>query len=302
MLMSGEATARAALARTALGVAAAPIDRAFQRAERRRIREAQPSERPLLLIVGAPRSGTTLVAQTVVHHLPVSFPNNVSALFPRSPITAQLRFAPRRNGRVPRHNSDDRSYYGQTRRFRDHNDAFHLWDRWLGGERYAVPDTISERVVAEMRAFFDAWRSAFDEPFVNKNNRNTDCMAALAAALPEARFLVVRRDRDETARSLLTARRLVHGDVRCAWGLRSRDASDVGDAERAVAEQLDEIERRLEHSLLAIAPERVSKIEFASFCANPVAGVHAAAELLDLARPETTIPPILRPNPRRDSP
>lgn len=245
----------------------------------------------MLLVVGPPRSGTTLVYQTLVRRLPVSFANNLSALFPRAPISAQLLFS--RYGRST--GADLRSYFGQTRSLFDANDAFHLWDRWLGTERYRAPDHIEPSAAREMRLFFDAWRSRFPAPFVNKNNRNTDCIDLLAAALPEARFVVVRRDPLETLQSLLKARRVVQGDVGRGWGLRSRDAQGSGTraAVEAVCDQLVEIEQRLRAQCAAIAPSRRFEVSYARFCTAPEEVVSAAGELIGVTPAAgTTTPPI----------
>jgi hypothetical protein len=232
----------------------------------------------MLLIVGPPRSGTTLVYQVAVRRLPVSYPTNLSALFPRAPITAQRAFL----HRTSRSREAPRSYYGQTRRMADANDAFHLWDRWLGSQRYTGPGHIEPDAVAAMRRFFDAWHSVFPTPFVNKNNKNTDSLALLAAALPNARFLVVRRDPLETLQSLLVARRVVQGDASRAWGLRSRDADDndaLGPV-AAVCDQLIEIEERLRADLATVDGARYLEVTYAQFCDDPDAVIEAAGALV----------------------
>jgi hypothetical protein len=292
MMTAPEPAARAALGRAALEVLAKPLDLALEPFEQRLIERAPPSDQPMLLIVGPPRSGTTFVYQTLVRRLPLSYATNLSALFPRSPISAQSRLA---RGRKTK-STDVRSYFGQTRGLLDANDAFHLWDRWLGIERYRAPDRLSPTSVYAMRRFFDAWRHRFPAPFVNKNNRNTDCMRVLADSLPEARFLVVRRDPLETLQSLLMARRVVQGDVRRGWGLRSNDAEgdDETAATEAVCDQLVQIEQRLRADCAAIAPTRLVEVTYADFCAAPEEVVRAAAGLVGV----TPRPGIATPTPR----
>jgi hypothetical protein len=137
-------------------------------------------------------------------------------------------------------------------------------------------------------------------PLVNKNNRNTDCIELLASALPSAHFLLVRRDRRATETSLLRARRLVHGDVRHAWGLRSRDALDADDARAAVSEQLDTIEARVAAARLVLPTDRITVVDFESFCTDPTDVVARCAARLGVAPPERPIPEFrLEPGPRR---
>lgn len=266
MLRDANPTARRALLRAALGVGLVPLDRVWARSEAARLAAAPADDAtPLLLVVGAPRSGTTFVAQTLVHGLDVSFPSNLGAAFPHAPITAQLRL-----GRPPaRSGLGRRSYYGQTPGWHDHNDAFHLWDRWLGAERYRPTVGLDATATAGLRRFVAAWHHAFGRPLVSKNNRNTAVVPELAGALPSARFLVVERARDEVHASLRRARALVHGDVRRAWGLHARDASDAADVDRAIGEQLDRIDADLTAARAAVPTARLLHVDFAAVRADP---------------------------------
>jgi hypothetical protein len=69
MLRSGDRAARGALVRELSGVALLPLDRALAIAERRRLRTAPDVIQPLVFVVGAPRSGTTLVYQALARFL-----------------------------------------------------------------------------------------------------------------------------------------------------------------------------------------------------------------------------------------
>jgi Sulfotransferase family len=289
MLTDDNPTARRALARAAAAPLLRPVDAMLGREERRRLASAAPSSSaPMMLVVGAPRSGTTLVAQTLVHQLRVSFPTNLGAWFPTSPISAQRRFGrPLRASRT-----DRRNYYGQTPGLHDHNDAFHLWNRWLGSDRYRA-GPLSDAATTDLRRFFAAWHATFRDPFVNKNNRNTDALVELADALPRATLLVVERDHDAVARSLITARRLVHGDEQRAWGLLARDATSPTDVAHAVDDQLAAIERRIDDALGIIDTTRIMRVRFEEFCADPDRLVAAIAARLATERIQSSTPPIL---------
>jgi LPS sulfotransferase NodH len=304
MVGSRDPAALATLARTVATVVAKPLDIVLRRGERRITADPPPSHEPMLFIVGAPRSGTTLVYQVLARHLPVSYPTNLSALFPSSPISAQQLFG-RWLRRTPRGVG---SFYGNTRSLRDVNDGFHIWDRWLGPERYTGRDSIGADERAEMRRFFDAWRALFAQPLINKNNRNTDSMAIIADVFPEAHFLVVRRDPLCTLQSLVVARQVVQGTGRHGWGLHSRDAAsdNIADVIDAVCDQLVEIERRLCDGCAAITPERLLEVSYEAFCADPRPVVLDVAERLgveprlDRLQPlEVRTPDLADPNLRR---
>ena len=290
MLADDNPTARRALARAAAAPAVRLVDAALAPSERRLLaRNAPASDAPMLLIVGAPRSGTTLVAQALAHRLRVSYPTNLGAWFTNAPIAAQRRF-----GRpLPTLRTDRRNYYGQTPGLHDHNDAFHIWNRWLGSDRYRA-NRLSADAATDVRRFFGAWHATFTYPFINKNNRNTDAMIDLAHALPNARFLIVERDHDAVARSLIVARRLVHGDERRAWGLLARDATDDADVPRAVDQQLAAIDARIDDALASIDSTRIMRVRFEEFRTDPDVLIAAVAERLGTEQMPGSAPPILR--------
>ena len=272
ILRSGDPVARAALVREVSTVALSPLDRCLEIAEARRMRSAPSSMLPLVLIVGSSRAGTTFMYQALARYLPVTYFTNLSALFPRAPLTASRLFQRRSvTARVTFQN-----YYGNTAGLDGPNDGFHVWNRWLGTERYRAPQTIAEDAIASMRQFFAAWTETFGRPLLNKNNRNADCVALLGHVLPEAFFVVVRRDPVNLAQSLLIARQHVQGDKRRKWGLRSSDQQNDTDPlgyVDSVCRQIVEIERKLREDCGTLSASRFMDVQYERFCENPAAHI-----------------------------
>jgi hypothetical protein len=277
MLRSGDRAARAALVRAVLAVLATPLDLALRPLEARRLRAARPTGLPLVFIVGAPRSGTTLVYQTLARYLPVGYFTNLNALFPRSPIASAALLDRFRSRRRP----DFHSYYGNTAGLAGPNDGFHVWDRWLGCDRYRAPQQLGDAAIRSMRTFFDAWLTASGRPLLNKNNRNTDCVSLLGAALPDARFIEVRRDPVYVAQSLLLARQRIQGSKAIGWGLRSRDhdpADGAGAYVDDVCDQVFAIDTRLREDRARLGRGRFIEMSYERFCADPAGHVRLVFE------------------------
>jgi hypothetical protein len=277
MLRSRDPAARSALLRAAAEVAMAPLDWAMSGVEASR--QAYDDELlPIVLIVGLPRSGTTVVYQRLAACLPFSYFDNWSALFPRSTITGSALRGPERR----RADHAVRSYYGNTPGPDGVNDAFHVWNRWLGDDRYAVPEVLDAAVREDMRRFFAAWFRLHRRPLLNKNNRNSLCIDVLAAALPTAYVVTVRRNPVFVAQSLLKAREVVQGDRRRGWGLGAHDGGYPRDADPLVdvANQVRYCERELERHLGRIPAGRRMEIAYEDFCADPVRPVLAVWERL----------------------
>ncbi|MEP3478056.1 MAG: sulfotransferase [Fuerstiella sp.] len=264
MLKSGQRAAWAALFREVLGIAAKPIDAVLQFKERKSIETAKTGDLPLLLIVGPPRCGTTLVYQVMSYCLDVSYPTNLGSMFPKSPMTV--------NGLAGKVRADFQSFYGQTARMSGCNDAFHLWNRWLGDDRYVTRTDLSEEQRNEMRKFFGAWSERFGKPILNKNNRNVHCTDYLANALPQARFVGVFRDPVCVARSLIRARQTVQGDRKIGWGLQCQESHCYKDDLGYVQDVCDQVRRNeadLRKQLDGLNDDRVIRIQYEAFCKKP---------------------------------
>ncbi|MGH7701967.1 MAG: sulfotransferase, partial [Gemmatimonadales bacterium] len=167
------------------GALLTPLDLLLQAAERRRYQAAESPRLPMIFVCGPARSGTTLVAQTLMRHLPVAYINNLTAVFPRSPLTANALF-----GRLigpPRISYG--SYYGRTQHWSGPNDGLHLWDRWLGKDRTAIRSSLTEEETTAMRRFFGALEQATGKPLVNKNNSLNACANVVARTLEGSHFL-----------------------------------------------------------------------------------------------------------------
>lgn len=271
MILSGNRAAYGALMRAGLSVAATPLDWALQFKERKLLEQVsldEPAE-PQILIVGPPRSGSTLLYQTMARYADVSYLSNLSDMFPRAPLTAS-RLLRRRRNETKKNFSN---YYGQTAGLGSPNDGFSVWNRWLGRDRYFTPEELKPEEVNEMRRFFAAWSQQFGKPFLNKNNRNAFCMQLLAETLPAARFVIIRRDPIFVAQSLIKARAQVQGSKDRPWGLASTEDHSVAHEPLGyvndVCDQLIKIKNRLQQQQAGVDPARYVEITYESFCKNP---------------------------------
>jgi hypothetical protein len=256
----------------------APVDLAWETLERKRIRTATTSSLPILLIVGVPRSGTTLLYQTLTRFLPTSYFNNFSAVFPRAPITASRMLS---HFNKKRH-ADYHSYYGNTYGWTAPNDGFHVWNRWLGMDRYSVPQQLPLGAQQDMQRFFDAWFSSFPQPLVNKNNRNSACVPLLAEALPNAFFIAIQREPAFVVQSILQAREYIQGSKAIGWGLGSTPVARNTDRSDYVAEACEQVfyvDQKLQHDLDQSARGRSISITYEDFCRAPGATVQHVARV-----------------------
>jgi len=250
-----------------LGLLLTPLDMLLQIAEKRRYCNAPKPKRPLILVCGAPRSGTTLVAQALISHLPVCYFNNLTSVFPRAPIVANLLFG---NPIGPK-TLDYDSYYGKSVSFSGPNDALYIWDRWLGKDRTSIPTALSQSAKEQLSKFFGAYEQAFERPIVGKNNSLNTCAHLIAEVLDSAHFLCMARHPVYLAQSLLKARTDIHGDPNTVYGVfTTTKANDrKTDYIEDVCEQVFFYEQKIKEQQTIIGPERFWIVSYETFCEKP---------------------------------
>ena len=271
MVLSGNRAAYGALARAGLSMGVTPFDWILSGNEQRRMLAADPTNttQPIVLIVGPPRSGSTLLYQVMARYTDVSYFSNRTSLFPRSPITATRLL----QGREQFPGKTFRSFYGQTAGLDSPNDGFEIWNRWLGHDRYRTAEVFDSATEDDIRRFFAAWATAFGRPLLNKNNRNVACLSLLARTLPQARFIIIRRDPYFVAQSLIQARQRVQGTKDRGWGLASRDAHAAANEPFGyvddVCDQIQTIEQELQTHESRVDPARWTRVTYEEFCRQP---------------------------------
>lgn len=270
MLASGNRAAYFTLLREGLSVLLTPVDMLLAPLERRRLKKKESSDLPLILILGGSRSGTTLLYQTLAQYLPVSYFNNLSASFPRAPITGGKWFNWLVSG--SRRKKNFNNYYGSVSGFDGPNDGFHIWNRWLGEDRNAVPDDIPAETLADMQQFLRSWHAAFEKPLLNKNNRNSLCVPLFNRTFPGAFFVEIRRDPVYVVQSLIQSREAVQGSKYVAWGLASTDSTENDDPLSYVDDicrQVHKVEQGLKAERSLVPPEQYIRITYEDFCSDP---------------------------------
>lgn len=232
-------------------------------------------DRAAIFVLGAPRSGTTLAYQLLVEGLDVGWLANAHAARAADVVSVE-RAAPSRD---ERRTADYESTHGDTAGEWGPSEAGEYWYRFFPRTRHqqgasdATPSRTSA-VAAAVRAFADACGTSV----VFKNTLNSLRVPVLAAALPEARFVLVERDLGDNARSLLVGRAR-RGDPNEWWGARPDGADRVADrspAEQVVwqARTVHDIARA---DLAEHAPGRWMRVGYDQLCDDP-RGVLAAVQ------------------------
>jgi Sulfotransferase family len=231
-----------------------------------------------IFVVGAPRSGSTLLYQLLTDRFDVGYLANGHARQPGAPSLVE-----RRRGLVRGRQAelgDYRSSFGGTSGELGPSECGPFWYRFFPRRpHYVAADDFPIGSRRELRAAIGAFVEACDRPIVYKNLYNTARMEAIAAAVPEALFVAIHRDLAANARSLLDGRVHVAGAYDSWWSVEPPGIERLRQlpAHEQVVEQvraLDALVARVEES---IGPERVLHLAYEDLCAEPRAQLDRVA-------------------------
>ncbi|MEW8038043.1 MAG: sulfotransferase [Candidatus Thiodiazotropha sp.] len=239
---------------------------------------------PLILVIGGPRSGTTLMMQWLAASGCFGYPSNLMARFYRAPYIGALIHEMLINPKY-RYKDDfkdiapytmDSSFssdLGKTEGLAAPNVFWYFWRRffdfddctYLDEEKQQAADTLN--FVRELAAV----ESVFGKPFAMKGiivNWNLEFIDRLFSKLL---LIHVRRNPAFQMHSILRARERFRGDRRLWWGFKppQYDALDLDSPEQEVAAQIHYTRSAIDSSFESLADERHMTIDYERFCEDP---------------------------------
>lgn len=266
-----------------------------------------PEELPTLHVIGAPRSGTTLLYQVLASGLDVGYVNNLMAVFWRAPVTG-LRLAKKLG--VDRLESSFASDFGRTRGIEEPHEFGYFWNHHLD-----YPD-LAERGPAHGSTIDWGRLAAVIRNMAHRGGRPMSFkpmllvwhLEAMVEAMPRTCYVWIRRERRTTALSLLKMRRTLFGSDEKWASLRPSEPLDDAAplaAEppwRQVAAQVVLLERTIADAAARLGPDRVLELTYDDLCADPLGVLDATRALMGAHghAPDVTAPGLAPFAPQRN--
>ncbi len=225
---------------------------------------------PIIFILGVPRSGTTLISQAITSFFDVGYVSNLAASFWKAPVCG-IKLAKKLCSTVISA-SNYSSDYGRTAGLLEPHEFGYFWSERLKYSELSNCDDAKTGEIdwSSLMLILREMTNAYGGPFLHKNLLCNWHAGKLAAILPEAFFIVVRRDPSDTALSLLRMRELILGS-RAQWGSAKPAAYSwlkSKDIWTQVAGQVIYLQREVDAQLEQIKPDRILNIDLESFCEN----------------------------------
>jgi hypothetical protein len=231
-----------------------------------------------IFVVGAPRSGSTLLYQLLTDRFDVGYLANGHARRPGAPSLVERRRGLIRGRRGEL--GDYRSSFGGTGGELGPSECGPFWYRFFPRRpHFAAADAFPTASRRRFRAAIGAFVEACGRPVVYKNLYNTARMEAIAAALPEALFIAIHRDLAANARSLLDGRMRIAGAYDTWWSVEPPGIERLLQlpAHEQVVEQVRSLDALVARVEASIGPERVLHLTYEDLCADPRAQLERVA-------------------------
>jgi hypothetical protein len=236
---------------------------------------------PVVVIIGCPRSGTTLASQLLASSGSFAYPTNVLARFAYAPLLGamiqKLLFDPDLgcfNELADIQSAEPfRSVFGRTSGAMAVNQFFHFWRRFVPSP---VPSHLTDEDLARvdltgLRQELAAIESVFEKPFMSKGKLLQFRAHYFATRMPELLFVQIRRRPRFVMQSIIIARRALHGTDRIWWSHRPREFEWLAtmDPAHQVAGQVLYTERAIACELAGVAEDRKLVLDYESLCGKP---------------------------------
>lgn len=172
-------------------------------------------EFPPIFIVGAPRSGSTLLYQIMIASFGVGYLSNLHCLL-YGAVSRVERVFPTPKG----YELLFESRHGKTSGWHAPSECGDFWYRFFRRcPQYVSLAESDPKQLQQLRRAVAAFTSACNKPVLFKNLMNTVRLQPLASALPEALFIVIERNLVANAHSLLAGRKAAYGTYDRWWSL-----------------------------------------------------------------------------------
>ena len=240
----------------------------------------KPLMYPPIFIIGAPRSGSTLLYQVLTDYFEVGYLSNLHSCFYGAPSFAERVFHPLRY-RKP---SDYSSYYGRTYGWTAPSECGEFWYRFFRRTPSYVPlNEVDDKHLRRLRGVVRSLVLSFNKPILFKNLYCSVRVQPIIKALPEALFIVVRRNLIDNSQSLLEGRKSVNGTYEKWFSLEPPEVSQLKllPPHIQVVEQVRSIYRLIDEEATVVGKSRFFEIEYESFCADTLSIISGIKDFIN---------------------
>jgi len=227
---------------------------------------------PAIFVFGLPRSGTTLIYQTISYCLDIGYIDNIAARFWLAPLFGlSLSRSILGNQRDNSFSSD----YGKSVHPAGPHEFAYFWQHWLKIRkiedmiRFGKPN--ADINWNALKQIINSMQNFFKTGIVFKTNYVANYIEQFAATFSMPVFIYCRRYPEDVALSILKARNEYYGNNEAWWATYSEDYKKIKTKPYYVqiAGQVLGLQKTYERELLKVDDCSI-EIEYQDFCNRPL--------------------------------
>lgn len=220
-----------------------------------------------IFIIGAPRTGSTILYQAITNSYDVAYIDNIACGWHRN-LRFGMWLSDRKYGSKPHHNFE--ADHGNTSRFGGHapSECGGFWYRWLPKDRHFIDySDITPVMIRELQSEIAGVSSCLKKPIIFKNLNAGQRLRLISQAFPGAKIIFVRRDPRFVIRSISRARQRVGVPESQWWSIMPRNVGallSLPELEKCAA-QVYYLEKQIEDDLELFPPENIKEVHYRDF-------------------------------------
>lgn len=217
-----------------------------------------------VFIVGAPRTGSTILYQALTNSYDFLYIDNLACAWNKN-LRFGIWLSRKKFGANPHNNFE--SEFGSTRKFGGHapSECGQFWYRWLPSDYHFIDNQdITPEMVRGIKDEVLGASAHLGRPLLFKNLNAGQRLRLIHRAFPKAKIIFVRRDPRFVVRSILSARSKLNVPPGQWWSIKPPNFSKLTilpELEMCAA-QVFYLERQIETDLSLFPEENVRQVHY----------------------------------------
>ena len=224
----------------------------------------KPLEHSPVFIIGAPRTGSTILYQVITNIFDVLYIDNLVCRFKNNFIYGFWLSKKLTKNRA--HNCNN-SYHGNTENsgLRAPSECGKYWYRWLPKDHHFIDyDDITEKMVKEIKEEITAVSNYFEKPIVIKNLNAGQRIRLLSQCFPDAKYIYIKRDPLMTAQSIYKSRIKLGIPDNTIWSVLPKNFKEIEKLEltELIVKQIYFLEKQINMDLKIIEKKNIYVVNY----------------------------------------
>jgi len=232
---------------------------------------------PVIFIIGAPRSGTSLLYEILVRRYKFSYISNLAQKFNETPVAATKLGIKIINKWHQQSKDSYNSNYGNINGWGAPSEGGMIWNRWFPENHYLDGTSIENFNSSLVQKTIYGLAAAMNGPFINKNVMHSVHIRLLNILFPDCLFIHITRDIKSNVRSILRAHAKFSTDKDEWFSVKPREYEKYKNEDiilRSVI-QVHYVHQNIHEDAELIGKNRFYTVAYEDICQNSEAALNA---------------------------